>query len=94
MREFDDVQVIYIPRECNHRVDHMAKVRSRSKPPIDLEGSLVTIRERSLPLIQKRGFFAETCTILMEEEDWRTSIINFLSSPSQPIDKKTRIFKT
>ena len=53
IREFDDVQVSYIPRECNHRADHMAKVGSRSKPPVDLEDALVTVRERSLHSIQK-----------------------------------------
>ena len=53
MREFDDVQVSYMPRECNRRADHMAKIDSRLKPPIDLEGALVIVRERVLPSIQK-----------------------------------------
>ena len=54
MREFDDVQVSYIPQECNCRADHMAKIGFGSKPPIDLEGALVTVRERVLlPSVQK-----------------------------------------
>ena len=71
MREFDDVQVSYMPREYNRRADHMAKIGSGSKPPIDLEGALVIVRERMLPSIQKWGLFAETCTILIEDDDWR-----------------------
>ena len=72
----------------------MAKVRSGLRPPVDLEGTLITIRKRSLPSIQKRGLFVEVYTILIEEDDWRTPIINFLSSPSQPSDRRTRMFAT
>ena len=68
-KEFEDVQVSFMPRECNRQADHMAKIGSGSKPPIDLEGALVTVRERMLPSVQKRGLFAETCTILMKDDD-------------------------
>ena len=47
----------------------MAKISSRSKPPIDLEGALVTVKERVLPSVQKRGLFAKMCTILIEDDD-------------------------
>ena len=83
-----------MPRECNHRTDYMAKIESGSKPPIDMEGGLITIKERSLPSIQKKGLFVETCTILMEGDDWRILIIDFLSSPSRPSDRRTRMFVT
>ena len=53
MREFDDIQVSYTPRECNRRADHMAKIGFELKPPIDLEGALVTVREKVLPSVQK-----------------------------------------
>ena len=69
MREFDDVQISYMLRECNHRDDHMDNVRSGSKLLIDIEGRVIAIKERSLPSIQKRGLFVEACTILMEDED-------------------------
>ena len=52
MMEFDNVQVSYMPQECNRRVDHMAKINFGSKPPIDLEGALVNVRERVLPSVQ------------------------------------------
>ena len=83
MREFDDVKVSYMPRECNHRANHIAKVGSWSRSPIDLKGSLITIKERLLPLIQMKGLFTEVCTILIEDDDWRVPIIGFLSSPSR-----------
>ena len=70
----------------------MAKIGSGSKPPSDLEGALVTVKERILPSVQKRGLFADTCTILMEDDDWRSPIIQFLSNPSGPSDKRTRMF--
>ena len=59
----------------------MAKIGSGSKPPIDIEGGLVTFKERSLSLYQKRGLFAKLCSILMEDD---------LSSPSKPTDRRTR----
>ena len=55
MREFDDVQVSYMPRECNRRADYMDKIGSGSKPPINLEGALVTVRE-DVTLGPKTGF--------------------------------------
>ena len=72
----------------------MAKVGSGSKPPVDLEGALVIVKERLLPSIQKRGLFTETCSILLEEDDWRASIIEFLLSPSWKTDKRIRMFAT
>ena len=72
----------------------MAKVGSGSRPPVDLEGVLITIRERFLPSIQKKGLFTETYTILMEEDDWKTPIINFFSHPSRPSDRRDKLFAT
>ena len=54
----------------------------------------MTIKERSLPSIQKRGLFVDSCTILIKKDDWRSPIIHFLSSPSQPPDRRTRMFAT
>ena len=34
------------------------------------------------------------CTILMEDDDWRAPIVYFLSSPSYPSDRRTRMFAT
>ena len=54
----------------------------------------MTVKERVLPLIQRHGLFTETCTILIEEDDWRTMIIHFLSSSLGPSDRRTMIFAT
>ena len=59
MGEFNDVQVSYMPRECNRRADHMAKMSLGSKPPMDLERVLVTVKERLFPSIQRCGLFTE-----------------------------------
>ena len=97
------MQVSYMPKECNHRADHMVKVGSGSRPHVDKEGASVTIKKRSLPSIQRRGLFTEICTILMEDEictilmedsDWRAPIIGFLSSTLRQTDKRTRMFAT
>ena len=34
MGEFDDVQVSYMPRECNHQANQMAKVGSDQDPQL------------------------------------------------------------
>ena len=70
----------------------MAKVGSESRPHVDMKGALITIKERLLPSIQMRGLFTKVCTILMEDDDWRSPIIEFLSSPSRETDRRTRMF--
>ena len=72
----------------------MLKIGLVSKTPIDIEGRLITNKERSLPSIQNKGLFVETCSILMEDADWRTPITIFLSSPLKPLNRRTRIFVT
>ena len=52
------------------------------------------MREKVLSLVQKRGLLAETYTTLMEDDDWRSPIIKFLSNPSGPSNKRTRTFAT
>ena len=69
MSELDDVQVSYMLRECNHRANYIAKIGSGSKPPIDMEGGLITIKERSLSSVHKRLLLARICSILMEDDD-------------------------
>ena len=52
------------------------------------------VKERLLPSIQRRGLFTKAYTILIEEDDWKTPIIHFLSSPSSPSDRRARMFTT
>ncbi|XP_059626926.1 uncharacterized protein LOC132269687 [Cornus florida] len=96
LQEFVDVKVKHVYRSHNKEANDLAQIASGVRVPEGIMENLIRIKRRSLPSVKVREeLLAEVFTIEVEEDidenDWRTPIINFLKNPDPKADRKLKI---
>jgi hypothetical protein len=86
--QFNTFELIYVPREQNSRADLLSKLSSTKKP-----GNNRTVIQETIP---KPSTEIPDVLMVIEEEDWRASIIQYLRSEILPPerDEANRLKKT
>ncbi|XP_075473939.1 uncharacterized protein LOC142504995 [Primulina tabacum] len=83
---FEEVSLVYVPRQENWEADELAQVASGLKMSPELTHKLVLIQKRNHPSIQQRGIQVETFNLDINlTGDWRDDIKHVLESPGRDI---------
>ncbi|XP_059627205.1 uncharacterized protein LOC132269996 [Cornus florida] len=96
LQEFAEVKVKHVYRLHNKEANDLAQIASGVRVPEGIMENLIRIKRRSLPSVKVREeLLAEVFAIKveedMEENDWRTPIVNFLKNPDPKANKKLKI---
>ncbi|XP_059671032.1 uncharacterized protein LOC132316573 [Cornus florida] len=96
LQEFADVKVKHVYRSHNKEANDLAQIASSVRVPKGIMENLIRIKKRSLPSVKVREeLLAEVFAIEVEEDieenDWRTPIVNFLKNPDPKADRKLKI---
>ncbi|XP_059663595.1 uncharacterized protein LOC132309293 [Cornus florida] len=96
LQEFAEVKVNHVYRLHNKEANDLTQIASGVRVPEGIMENLIRIKRRSLPSVKAREeLLAEVFAIEveddMEENDWRTPIVDFLKNPDPKADKKLKI---
>ncbi|XP_059671013.1 uncharacterized protein LOC132316553 [Cornus florida] len=96
LQEFAEVKVKHVYRLHNKEANDLAQIASGVRVPEGIMENLIRIKRKSLPSVKVREeLLAEVFAIEVEEEiednDWRTPIVDFLKNPDPKADKKLKI---
>jgi ribonuclease HI len=77
--QFNTFELIYVPREQNSRADLLSKLASTKKP-----GNNRTVIQETIP---KPSTESTEVIMVIEEEDWRAPIIQYLQNETLPPER-------
>ncbi|XP_050379595.1 uncharacterized protein LOC126796923 [Argentina anserina] len=95
--QFTDVVLDYIPRERNFAANELAQLATGIRLADGVRERILMVQRRTLPSFMARKEVNDEWLVAVVDaidEDWRQPIIQYLTDPSSPVDKRVRYFAT
>ncbi|XP_050374574.1 uncharacterized protein LOC126792132 [Argentina anserina] len=95
--QFADVVLDYIPRERNFVANEVAQLATGIRLTDGVRERILKVQRRTLPSFMARKEVKDEWLVAVIDSidvDWRQPIIQYLTDPSAPMDKRVRYFAT
>ncbi|XP_050369143.1 uncharacterized protein LOC126787275 [Argentina anserina] len=95
--QFADVVLNYIPRERNFAANELAQLAMGIPLADGVRERILKVQRRTLPSFMARKEVNDEWLVAVIDTidvDWRQPIIQYLTDPSAPVDKRVRYFAT
>ncbi|XP_050386372.1 uncharacterized protein LOC126802732 [Argentina anserina] len=95
--QFSEVVLDYIPRERNFAANELAQLATGIRLEDGVRERILKVQRRTLPSFMARKEVNDEWLVVVIDAidvDWRQSIIQYLTDPSTPMDKRVRYFAT
>ncbi|XP_050368898.1 uncharacterized protein LOC126786994 [Argentina anserina] len=97
LEQFADVVLDYIPRERNFTANELAQLATGIRLADGVRERILKVQRRTLPSFMARKQVNDEWLVAVIDPidvDWRQPIIQYLTDPSAPVDKRVRYFAT
>ncbi|XP_050378272.1 uncharacterized protein LOC126795482 [Argentina anserina] len=97
LEQFVDVVLDYIPRERNFAANELAQLATGIRLADDVRERILKVQRSTLPSFMARKEVNDEWSVTVLDTidvDWRQPIIQYLTDPSAPVDKRAIYFAT